>query len=100
MARLRQGFDGPIKLEFHGAKITSDEGSLVYQELDDAFISTASATGHRADVRTVNYTQPARSLRRSQRRRKVARGHRLVWPEVIMSDLECRGSCIVISVLS
>ena len=38
MAPLRRGFDGPIKLEFHGAKITRDEGSLVYHELNDAFI--------------------------------------------------------------
>ena len=54
---LRMGFDGSIKLEFHGAKLTSDAGLLVYRELDDAVHLTASAAGQLTDVRTGSNTQ-------------------------------------------
>ncbi len=33
---MKVGFDGGIKLEFHGAKVTSDSGLLAYRDLDDA----------------------------------------------------------------
>ncbi len=34
--RLNIRFNGKIKLEFHGARLTSDGGLLVYRELDEA----------------------------------------------------------------
>ena len=33
---MKVGFDGGIKLEFHGAKVSSNEGLLAYRDLDYA----------------------------------------------------------------
>jgi len=33
---LKVGFDGNLKLEFHGARVTSDAGLLAYRDLDEA----------------------------------------------------------------
>src|SRR3954449_7012881 len=48
---LRVTFDRCIKLEFHGARITSDGGLLAYRELDDVFDLTAMAASSLAEGR-------------------------------------------------
>ncbi len=48
---LRVDFDRSLRLEFHGASITSDVGLLAYRELDDALGLTDIATSSLKDIR-------------------------------------------------
>jgi hypothetical protein len=49
---LRVAFDRRLKLEFHGASVTSDAGLLAFRELDDALGLTALAGEILRDPRT------------------------------------------------
>src|SRR3954451_18666172 len=49
---LRPHFDRRLRLEFHGANVTSDAGLLAYRELDDALQLTDTAADVLHDPRT------------------------------------------------
>src|SRR5215468_7362798 len=54
---LRPRFDCRLRLEFHGANVTSDAGLLAYRELDDALQLTNLATDVLHDTRTGRNTR-------------------------------------------
>ena len=54
---IRVDFDRTIKLEFHGATVTSDAGLLAYRERDDALGLTSTAATGLLDTRTGQNTQ-------------------------------------------
>ena len=49
---LRVHFDRQVKLEFHGARLSSDAGLLVYRALDEALGLTAGLNDLIVDTRT------------------------------------------------
>src|SRR5512135_3790041 len=54
---LRTQFDRRLRLEFHGANVTSDAGLLAYRELDDALQLTDTAADVLHDTRTGRNTR-------------------------------------------
>ena len=57
---LRVTFNGRLRLEFHGANITSDAGLLAYRELDEALELTSRSGALLDDWRTGKNTQHSR----------------------------------------
>ena len=54
---LRLNFDHKLKLEFHGTKVTSDAGLLVYRELDEVLGLTSAIDSELRDNRMGKNTQ-------------------------------------------
>jgi hypothetical protein len=57
---LNVGFDRSIKLEFHGAKVTSDGGHLAHRDLDDALGLFDSVSTNFHDNRVEDKLNPSR----------------------------------------
>ena len=49
---LRVEFDRSVKVEFHGANVTSDAGLLAFRELDEALCLTGMVANLLVDTRT------------------------------------------------
>jgi len=49
---LRVGFEGTIKLEFHGAKVSSDAGLFPYRDIDEAAQLTETGAAELFDFRS------------------------------------------------
>ena len=49
---LRVGFEGTIKLEFHGAKVSSDAGLFPYRDIDEAAQLTETGATELFDFRS------------------------------------------------
>ena len=54
---LGVGFDGSLRLEFHGSTLTSDAGLIPYRQLDEALGTTAMAGSILQDQRTGRNTR-------------------------------------------
>jgi len=54
---FRINFDRKLKIEFHGSKLTSDGGLLIYRELDNALGLTEMVESKLVDIRKGKNTQ-------------------------------------------
>ena len=63
----KPGCDSHLKLQFHGAKFTSDAGVLAYWELDEQFTLTRLAAERPLDARR-GKVGPFRRLQEPERR--------------------------------
>jgi len=59
---LKLHFDRRLRLEFHGARITSDAGLLAYRELDDALRLTEMAPAYLQETREGRNVHHARKI--------------------------------------
>ena len=58
---MKMGFDGGIKLEFHGTKVTSNGGFLAHRDLDDAlglFDSVSTVFNDKRTGRNIQHAMP------------------------------------------
>jgi hypothetical protein len=57
VSNVRLGFDRRVRLEFHGSKISSDGGLLLFRELDEVLGLHDIAGGFLRDTRTERWSQ-------------------------------------------
>ena len=75
---LRLSFEPSLRLEFHGANVTSAAGLLAYRELDEALGLSAMTHPFVADPRTGNNTRHSiTALLRQERNLRGSAGQRL-----------------------
>ena len=89
---LRVGFEGTIKLEFHGAKVSSDAGLFPYRDIDQAAQLTETGAAELFDFRSgTNIQHSTIALLRQSDSSRLASYEDTI--EACSSRLESRSSC-------